>query len=126
MQEAKDEVTSWPRRDFELRGNRRVCLTDGKRAVRVKGYEPDHIRTQRGENEGDVHYVEKSEKQKSVRQKAAPDDELSMSAEIQKRVRSLTSRPRLPNLQQLFGASRRQTMALKSCHNKTDDRPKEK
>ena len=126
MQEATDEVTSWPRRGFELRGNRRVCLTDGKSSVRVKGYEPDHIGAQRGENEGHVHYVEQSEKQKSVRQKAAPDDELSMSAEVQERVRSSIEGLRLPNLQQLFGASRRQPTALKSCHNKTDDRAKEK
>jgi hypothetical protein len=48
-------------------------LADGKRAVGVKGYEPHHIGAQRGENEGDVHYVEKSEKQKSVRQKAAAE-----------------------------------------------------
>jgi len=126
MHEASDEVTIWAMKDFQLRGNRRVCLPDGKCAVRVKGYEPDHIRSQRGENEGDVDYVEKSKKHKSVRQKTAPDNELSMSTEVQEWVRASRSCPRLPNSQQLFGASRRQPMALKSCHKKTHDCPKEK
>ena len=48
-------------------------MAEGKRAVRVKGYEPHHIGAQRSENEGNVHYVEKSEKQKRVRQKAAAE-----------------------------------------------------
>ena len=126
MKGAKGRSYWLAKKESQLGGNRRVCSTDGKNTMRVKGYEPDHVGAQRGENESDVHYVEKSEKQKGVRQKAAPDDELSMSTEVQERVRVSRGCPRLPNLQQLFGASRRQPMALKSCHNKTDDRPKKK
>ena len=94
--------------------------------MRVKGYSPDHIGAQRGENESHVHDVEKGEKQESIRQKAAPDYELSMSADVQQRVRSSTGRLRLPDPQQLFRASSGQPMPLKSRNEDTYNRTEKK
>src|ERR1700719_663396 len=74
-------------RSSEVLLRRGACQRRGsdgsKGAVRVKGYNPDNIGAQRGENEGHLDDVEKSEKQKSIRQKAPPDDELSIPANVQ-------------------------------------------
>ena len=50
---------------------------------------------------------QKERKTRCIRQNTAPDNQLSVSAEVQNTVRASRGCPRLSNLQQLFGASRR-------------------
>ena len=80
--------------------------------MRVKGYEPDHVGAQRCENEDHLRNVEESEKQQRIRHEAAPDDELSVPAEIQERVRTLAGCFPLPDCQELVGTSSSEPMAL--------------
>jgi hypothetical protein len=94
----------------------RRALDRSKRTVRVKGYEPHDVGAHRGENESHLRDVEKSEKQKSVRQEAPADNELSMPANVQERVRPATGCLRLPDCQKLIRTPSGQAMPLKSCN----------
>ena len=92
-----------------------------KRSVGVQSYEPHDVSAHRGENEGYLRDVEKSEEQNSIRQEAAPDDELSMPPEVQEGVRPPAGCLRLPNRQKLLRTSSGQTMPLESGHEKAYD-----
>src|ERR1700730_6042122 len=94
----------------------RRALDRSKRTVRVKGYEPHDVGAHRRENERYLRDVEKSEKQKSIRQEAPPDNELSMPANVQERVRPATGCLRLPDGQKLLRTPSGQAMPLKSCN----------
>lgn len=94
--------------------------------MRVKGYEPHDIGAHRGENERYLGNVEKSEKQNSIRQEAAPDDELSMPRDVQEGVRPPASCLRLPDRQKLLRTSSGQPMPLKSCNEEAYNRAENK
>jgi hypothetical protein len=68
-----------------------------ERVVRVKGYGPDDVGAQHGENERYLRDVEKDEKQNSIRQEATPDDELHVASQVQKRVGSPSLRLPVPD-----------------------------
>jgi hypothetical protein len=82
--------------------------------VRIKSYEPHDVGAHRRENESHLDDVEKSEKQERIRQEAAPDDELSVSANVQERVSPATGCLRLPNCQKLLWTPGGQAIPLKS------------
>ena len=95
-----------------------------KRKAGIKSNHPNHIRTYCRRNQEPVHDVEKSKKQKDVRQEATPDDELSMPPQVQERVRTAIVSFVVPYFQILFWMRAGQLMTLQSGREKTRDRTK--
>src|SRR5215472_17184982 len=92
----------------------------------IKRDRPNQVGAQRGENQHHVRNIEQREKQKKIGQEAAPHDEFSVAAEIQKRIRPPTLRLLLPDSQELLRTSIGQPMPLKSGHQEAQNRSKDK
>src|SRR5580692_4489625 len=87
--------------------------------VGIKSDHPNQICTHRPRNQEPVHDVEESKKQEHIRQKAAPDDELSVSSEKQERIRTPAFSLFLPRSQVLLRTPTGQMMTLHSGRENT-------
>ena len=73
-----------------------------KSEMTIESDRPDQVSPQRGENQQHVRDIEKSEKQNEIWQEAAPNNEFSVPAEVQKRIRPPALRLRLPDSEELL------------------------
>jgi hypothetical protein len=91
----------------------------------VKRDYPNHIHANRRHHKGHIQYVENGEKQERIGQKAAADNELGVSANVQQRVPTSRIGSRMPDTQVLFRTSD-QAPPLKSNDDEAKNSPENK
>src|SRR6266704_446802 len=81
------------------------CAGSGESVAGVKRDYPHQIRANRRHHKGHLQYVENREKQERIGQKAAADNKLGVSANVQQRVPTSRVGLRMPDAQVLFRTS---------------------